>query len=79
MSLVGETTFSQIGNFYCKCEWLGDEKDGEMFLTVIHSGTAWTAKLDKSKLVFGNRARADEGFGGSLFSFPEEILPRLHR
>ena len=57
MSLVGETTFSHFGDFYCKCEWLGDEKDGEMFLTVIQSDTAWTAKLDKSTLDFGDQAR----------------------
>ena len=55
MSLVGETTFSKIGDLYCKCEWPPVE-EGEMFLTLIHSDSAWTAILDKNSLDFGPRA-----------------------
>ena len=54
MSVRGETTFCQIGNMYCKCEWPLD--DEEMLLTLIHSDTAWTAILDKNTLDFGPRA-----------------------
>ena len=56
MSLRGETTFCQIGNLYCKCEWPVEVDDGEMVLTLIHSDTAWTAVLDKNTLDFGPRA-----------------------
>ena len=54
MSLIGETTFCKIGSLYCKCEW--PVEDGEMFLTLLHSDTAYTAILDKNTLDFGPRA-----------------------
>ena len=59
MSLIGETTFSKIGNLYCKCEWpleVLEVGGGEMVLTLIQSDTAWTAILDKNTLDFGPRA-----------------------
>ena len=57
MSLMGEieTTFSKIGNLYCKCDW-PEEEGGEMILTLIQSNTAWTAHLNKNTLDFSARA-----------------------
>ena len=57
MSVMRETTFCSIGNLHCKCEWPGDDDDdGGMFLSLIHSDTAWTAHLDRTTLDFGARA-----------------------
>ena len=55
MSLTGETTFSKIGDLYCKCEWPVVD-GGEMLLTLLHSDKAWMAHLDKNTVDFGARA-----------------------
>ena len=76
MSLVGETTFSKIGDLYCKCEWPPVE-EGEMFLTLIHSDSAWTAILDKNSLDFGPRAADYEQVQHGIVTWSLAIMIKL--
>ena len=53
MSQANVTTFSKVGELFCRCEWKEEE---EMVLTVLHSDKAWTARLVKESLDLGARA-----------------------